>query len=243
MKRLSIRLRLQAEMPSRFVLSIAALAAVLGVASAGCASETEADPSDTRGESQDHLLAGRHVPESEVASMLRQAGFPESMIGKMVCTAKYESSFYERASHRNNNGTTDYGLFQINSVHLGDAGCPGSATGLYDGAANARCAYRIYKMQGITAWYGYRKHRSECDRAGAPSSAPTGGGADTEDPADPYAESGGCFSGTLDEMVEPKTCVQSKYDGDWYQCMDGKWYSGGDAASGPYGACTAAHPL
>lgn len=217
---------------------------MLGAASAGCASEPEADPSDSRGESQDHLLAGRLVPQGEIASMLRQAGFPDSVIGKMVCTAKYESSFYERASHRNSNGTTDYGLFQINSVHLGDAGCPASVAGLYDGAANARCAYRVYKMQGIDAWYGYQKHRSECDRAGAPSSASGGGAGDPpEEPSDPYAESGGCYSGTLDEMVAPKTCVQSKYDGDWYQCMNGKWYGGGDDGSGPYGACTSAHPL
>jgi hypothetical protein len=81
----------------------------------------------------------------------------------MVCTAKHESSFHERSSNRNNNGTIDRGLFQINSTHLGESGCPRNAGALYNATANARCALHIYHSQGLNAWYGYQYHRRECN--------------------------------------------------------------------------------
>src|SRR3954465_11806136 len=85
---------------------------------AGCAAaDTGDDGSEPTGESQDHLLAGRRLSEREAAPLIRQAGFPESVVGKMLCTIKYESNFYERASNKNRNGSSDYGLFQVNSAH------------------------------------------------------------------------------------------------------------------------------
>jgi hypothetical protein len=222
----------------------------IGIVSAvvlvGCAGADDGSSGESVGESQDHLLAGRKVPPSEVASVLRAAGFPESAIGKMVCTAKYESSFFERASNHNSNGTTDYGLFQINSVHLREAGCPSTGSGLYVASANARCALTVYRSQGINAWVAYKKHRSECDSYAAPASAgsssqqgSTGAGAD--DTSDTSA--GGCWSGTLDEMVDANTCVESQYNGVWYQCHDGQWVRGVTGSSGPYGQCSSVHPL
>ncbi len=221
-----------------------AFAAVTALGASGCAADTDED--EPVSESEDHLLAGRRLSESEIAQHVRNAGFPESMVGKMVCTAKYESSFYERASNRNSNGSIDRGLFQINSIHLGGTrGCPTSANALWDASTNAKCAYAIYKMQGINAWYGYRKHRSECDsyqvRGG--SAAPNPGGSDDGNQTDDDAGPGGCWSGTLAEMVEAKTCVESKFDGVWFQCMNGKWYRGVSGNNGPYGACTSVHPL
>ena len=194
------------------------------------------------GESEDHLLAGRHLSTTEVAQLLRDAGFPENTVGPMVCTAKYESSFYERASHKNGNGTTDYGLFQINSIHLRDAGCPSTSSALYDAATNARCAYRVWRSQGINAWYGYQKHRTECAATRAP--AETDAPLPTDDTNDPYAQedAGSCWSGTLQDMENEGTCVQSKYDGAWYQCSAGQWFPSDDS-SGPAGACTSVNPL
>src|SRR4051794_39702260 len=90
----------------------------------GCAADTTNDEDDTEqlGDVGEQLLAGRRLSEHEVASLVRRAGFPEYEVAKMVCTAKYESSWYERASNKNSNGTIDRGLFQINSIHLGRAG-------------------------------------------------------------------------------------------------------------------------
>ena len=109
-------------------------------------------------------------PQTEAATLIRQAGFPESVVGKMLCTIKYESNFYERASNKNRNGSSDYGLFQVNSLHIGGTnGCPSSSSALYNAATNTKCALAIYKSQGINAWYGYKKHKSECDSYRAPA--------------------------------------------------------------------------
>jgi lysozyme C len=223
-------------------LGLLAVAVVTLTTIAGCAADTTGDGSgEATGESQDHLLAGRRLSEREAATLIRQAGFPESVVGKMLCTIKYESNFYERASNRNRNGSVDYGLFQVNSTHFNDAGCPSSAAGLNDASANTKCALRIYKSQGNNAWYGYQKHRSECDRYPAPSTSGASSSA-TQDLADTSAD-GGCYSGTLAEMVDAKTCVESKFDNLWYQCEAGSWVRGGDSGSGPSGTCSSKHPL
>lgn len=216
--------------------------ASLVVMGTGCAAEDGVEDEKVA-ETEDRLLAGRRVSTGEVAALLRQAGFPESSIGRMVCTAKYESSFYERASNRNRNGSSDYGLFQINSLHLGDRACPSSPSALYDARTNTRCAFQIWKQQGINAWYGYQRHRAECDRYPAPRSGAIGGGGAADETSSGSQDAGGCWSGTLSEMVDARTCVQSKFDDVWYQCRDGQWSRGVSGNAGPYGVCASKHPL
>lgn len=217
------------------------VALVASLAMMGCAAEA-ADDDEGVGETQDQLLAGRRLSETEIAQHLRDAGFPESIVPTMVCTAKWESSFYERASNRNRNGSTDRGLFQVNSIHLGGTrGCPTSGEALYSAATNTRCAYAIYKMQGLRAWYGYRAHKSECDsyrlRGG---SSPAGA---TNDDDRSATEDEGCYSATKRARVAARACVQSASNSLWYQCVGGQWYRGGDATSGIGGACVASYPL
>lgn len=221
----------------RFI-TVAAVALASIVAVAGCTAPT-VDDEESVDESQDKLLAGRRLSEREAATLIRNAGFPSNQVGRMLCTIKYESNFYERASNKNKNGSTDYGLFQINSIHFGNGNCPSSSSGLYTAATNAKCAYTIFKSQGNNAWYGYQKHRSECDRYPAPS-ASADNDATTNDDEDTSSD-GGCYSGTLADMVDAKACVQSKFDGIWYQCSAGKWYRGGESGTGPYGACSSSH--
>lgn len=48
-----------------------------------------------------------------------------------------------------------------------------------------------------------------------------------------------CYSGTLERDVPENTCVESKFDGEWYQCSDGQWV---DRYSDPE-ACVAEYPL
>ena len=213
----------------------------------GCSASAEDQDQESVGESQDRLLAGRRLSEREIAGLVRDAGFPERLVGTMICTAKYESSFYERASNRNSNGSTDRGLFQINSIHLGSmSGCPSSSSALNDARTNTRCAYAIYRAQGLNAWYGYRKHRTECNNYDAPASSGSATNDDvTVEPAGPSASGndGGCWSATLEDMMDARTCVQSKFDDEWYQCMDGGWYSGVQNGSGRFGICGSTWPL
>lgn len=205
---------------------------------AGCAAPAEEESTE---QSEDQLLAGRRLPESEVATLLRNAGFPESVVPKMVCTAKWESSFYERASNKNRNGSVDRGLFQINSIHLGSAGCPSSASALENAATNTKCAYSVYKRQGANAWYGYKAHKSECDsyrlKSGAGASSSSGANDDGDD------GDVGCYSATLHTRVGAGACVQSESNDLWYQCVDGQWLRGVSNGSGPSGPCKGQHPL
>ncbi len=90
--------------------------------------------------------------ECAVASYLKKAGFPSSSIGTMICISKYESSFNCKATNKNVDGSTDYGLFEINSYYWcsGDATskyneCGTSCQSLMDCQKNANCAYRVYK--------------------------------------------------------------------------------------------------
>jgi len=138
------------------------LAAVC-VATTGCSASPDDDDEGVAGSASEALRAGRQLSPEEVADDLRAVGVDEQDVPTMVCIAKWESTFFERARNRNRNGSTDYGLFQINDRYwLGPCGV--GRNGLLDAAANARCAKLVLDRQGFSAWYGYRAHRRECDR-------------------------------------------------------------------------------
>jgi len=115
-------------------------------------------------------LSANYKSECQVATYLKNAGFPQSTIPTMVCTSKYESSFNCDAYHKNTDGSSDYGLMQVNSYWWcsGDPaskynGCSKTCSSMYDCQTNANCAYTIWKQQGYNAWYGYKSHKAECD--------------------------------------------------------------------------------
>jgi lipocalin len=108
--------------------------------------------------------------QCQIANYLRQSGFPESTIGTMVCISKYESSYNCDAKNTNTDGSSDYGLLQINSYYWcsGDPKskynqCGTSCSSLNNCQTNTNCAYKVWKQQGYNAWYGYKYHKSECD--------------------------------------------------------------------------------
>jgi hypothetical protein len=166
-------------------VSLASACSIFGLL-VGCAAATPED----FGSSDDHLNAqsGRTISANSVAALIRQVGFPENVVSKMVCTAYYESRFDPRNINHDSNGTTDYGLFQVNSIHLQDQGCPHTVEGMYDPTANAKCALLIFNADkkrghdGITApWAAYRGH-PECAspaKPGAPWAFDGSGGSVT----------------------------------------------------------------
>jgi len=108
--------------------------------------------------------------QCQIANYLRNSGFPETAIGTMVCISKYESSYNCDAKNTNTDGSSDYGLFQINSYYWcsGDPlskynECGVSCSSLYTCQTNSNCAYKVWKEQGYNAWYGYKYHKTECD--------------------------------------------------------------------------------
>lgn len=115
-------------------------------------------------------LRSNYQSDCQVFNYLKKSGFPDYTIPTMVCISKYESSFNCDATNKNTDGSTDYGLFQINSYYWcsGDPSskyneCKTTCSGLFNCQYNANCAYIVWKQQGYTAWYGYQKHKSECD--------------------------------------------------------------------------------
>ncbi len=160
------------------------LASSLSIATQGCAADAGSDDGEdgTAEElgSQDGAIKrggsgieGRRLEAEEIAGLLREAGVPEATVPKMVCTAYYESQWRDRSwNWRNGNGSIDRGLFQINSVHLKGAYRTTSgervpaglcsdlkSDDLWDVAKNADCAQKIFRQQGLGAWFGYQSHR------------------------------------------------------------------------------------
>lgn len=85
------------------------------------------------------------LSRSQGVSLLRAAGFSPAaaMVGTGIMYA--ESRRVVEATHRNSNGSTDYGLMQINSIHGYDAKRLTS-----DPLYNADAAHRIYQDAGNT---------------------------------------------------------------------------------------------
>lgn len=85
----------------------------------------------------------------DVARAAHQAGFPDNQLVTAVAIAYAESGFNADATNHNTNGSTDYGLWQINSVH----NFPELANGQWrDPNTNARLAYQVWKGSGWNAW-------------------------------------------------------------------------------------------
>jgi lipocalin len=117
-----------------------------------------------------NMLRSNYQSECQVANYLKKSGFPDYTVPTMVCISKYESSYNCDATNRNTDGSTDYGLMQINSYYWcsGDPlskynECKIACSSLFNCQYNTNCAYIVWKQQGYTAWYGYQKHKSECD--------------------------------------------------------------------------------
>jgi hypothetical protein len=84
----------------------------------------------------------------QIAGYAKAAGFSGTNLTIAVAVSLAESGGRTAATNHNTNGSTDYGLWQINTVH-------GSllASGQWSNPAdNARMAYAVWKEQG---WHGW----------------------------------------------------------------------------------------
>lgn len=91
---------------------------------------------------------------TDVARAAKAAGFPDGELVTAVAVAFAESQFNQNAINRSNrNGSADYGVWQINSVH----NFPEIANGSWrDVKVNAQLAHRVWRSQGWNAWSVYR---------------------------------------------------------------------------------------
>nr|BAV53528.1 c-type lysozyme [Lithochromis rubripinnis]BAV53529.1 c-type lysozyme [Lithochromis rubripinnis] len=92
-------------------------------------------------------------------------GYRGVSLANWVCLTKHESNYNTKATNRNTDGSTDFGIFQINSrwwcndrrIHSAN-GCNIDCNVLLtdDVTPAINCAKRIVREQGITAWVAWR---------------------------------------------------------------------------------------
>ncbi|XP_056156057.1 lysozyme C-like [Lampris incognitus] len=101
-------------------------------------------------------------------------GYGGYSLANWVCLTQWESSYNTAATNSNRNGSTDYGIFQINSRYwCEDHKTPRSSNGcgiqcselLTDNVSVAiRCAKRVIRdPNGITAWVNWSRHCANRD--------------------------------------------------------------------------------
>uniref|UniRef100_A0A182T0I3 Lysozyme n=1 Tax=Anopheles maculatus TaxID=74869 RepID=A0A182T0I3_9DIPT len=101
----------------------------------------------------------------ELVKALHNNGIPKSKLADWVCLVQWESSFSTTATNRNVDGSTDYGIFQINNKYWCDSnyganecGIPCKSLLTDDITIAIKCAKLVYSRQGFNAWYGWRDH-------------------------------------------------------------------------------------
>lgn len=87
-----------------------------------------------------------------VVEAARNAGFSGDDLVTAVAVALAESSGRPRATNENTNGSKDYGLWQINTVHQGAGFNPNKA---FDPEYNAKWAHRLFQESGWKPWVAY----------------------------------------------------------------------------------------
>jgi hypothetical protein len=103
----------------------------------------------------DYSVCGErdHGPILEIAGYAHRAGFEYNDLVVATSVALSESAGDPEARARNRNGSTDSGLWQINSVH--------GFSGLKDPQTNADAAFEVWKVQGWSAWYAHTPRGGE----------------------------------------------------------------------------------
>lgn len=96
-------------------------------------------------------LKGTPGPNSYLANLWIDAGGSPKLANLMAAIAMAESSGNPTAVNHNTNGSTDYGLWQINSSHTQYNANKLLSDPLY----NAKAAVAIEKSQGLGAWTTY----------------------------------------------------------------------------------------
>jgi hypothetical protein len=187
-------------------------------------------------EEQDNEYTAESVASMRQALIYaRQAGLACANLPLAGAIAMAESSLNTTAKNYNGatsgcpSGSVDRGLWQINSCYHPSY----SSTCVFDGACNARAMAKISDSgTDWSPWWtyksgAYKKYMNAARAAydaGIAGCNASGGSTDS------------CKSGTLGRDVPERTCVESKFDNEWYTCVDGAWKLGKLS-------CVASYPL
>ncbi|XP_042365126.1 lysozyme C II-like [Plectropomus leopardus] len=118
------------------------------------------------------LASAKEYERCELARVLKahgMHGYYGTSLADWVCLSYYESRYKTTAINHNRGGSTDYGIFQINSYWWCDDGqTPGSKNGCHiscsevltdDISVAITCAKRVVRdPQGIEAWVAWKNN-------------------------------------------------------------------------------------
>lgn len=151
------------------------------------------------------------ITDKEIAAAVIGAGFTGSDAITAVAVALAESGGNPTATNKNSNGSTDFGLFQINSVHRGIL----SSGNWQNPRDNARMAKQVFdQSKGWTPWVAWKqgKHTLYLTRAKAAISG-AGEVPNTEVPLEdsPAPEGQAGITGFLNMVQNPNTWARVGY--------------------------------
>lgn len=254
---------------ARHALVVAMLAlAALPVAGCAVAPETEDDDHDHESEpseSSEEAISSLSCSASSSQGYTR--GVPTPITVVRVDTKPVErrtaNAYYVMAKAAEKDGVQIRVVsgFRTNSEQqyfyacYKNCNCNGCAEAARPGYSNHQSGHALdlnYRGPGVLAWlqkngakYGFYRTVPREDWhwewwGGGPGGGPCNGG----NPAGTKSEGGpagvACSSQTLGRTVSHTTCVQSKADNKFYQCLSGGWVERTPAVSVP---CAAEYPL
>ncbi|XP_055619622.1 lysozyme-like [Toxorhynchites rutilus septentrionalis] len=112
------------------------------------------------------FIEAKKFDKCSLAKALLSQGFSKNDLRNWVCLVQNESGMDTTKKNNNRNGSTDWGLFQINDRYWCDPQDKNKKTSneckvkcvdlLSDNIAPAStCAKKIFKRHGFKAWYGW----------------------------------------------------------------------------------------
>lgn len=99
-------------------------------------------------------VEAHHVTRGQLEQMVAERFGPHAAQARRIVAC--ESTWNHRATHRNRNGTVDYGLFQLNSGGTMQSLGITAAQAL-EPQANIDAAYRLFKRRGWQPWVCSRR--------------------------------------------------------------------------------------
>uniref|UniRef100_U5EQF8 lysozyme n=1 Tax=Corethrella appendiculata TaxID=1370023 RepID=U5EQF8_9DIPT len=110
-------------------------------------------------------VVGKVFAPCELYQELKQITTDKELLRNWMCLVDNESKFKTNAKNVNTNGSTDYGLFQINdkfwcAADKAGKDCNIMCSKLMDDsiADDINCAKIIYKRHGFTAWVAWTNY-------------------------------------------------------------------------------------
>lgn len=147
----------------------------------------------------------------QIANWAQQAGFSGPDLTTAIAVALAESGGNTDAVNHNSNGSTDYGVWQINSVHA-------DLFNKYPqwwSVENADMAYEIYKAAGnkFTPWTtytsgAYQKFMTQAAQAAGNPSPAAGGGPDQTTTVNPISQLADGVGGLISWLSTPSNWIR-----------------------------------